>query len=1829
MTTPAPRASRLAFLRRGPGRLGIIPALLLNLLLCAGARAQTEPAELWTFLAAGAADAIVPAATPDGGVVIVVPDTPSAGRVQKITAEGQLAWEQRLTWQGIGWPVVLNDGAVLVAEGAPTVNVGRLNCYAPDGTLRWRLEAAGAPVTAPTERADGRILIAWTRPETGASHTLLQLSPAGETEAAWDFPQRVGGAGVFLADGQLVLPVGSQVFSMTDTGQMRWATPNRFQQARPPAVAADGTIVVTSFDGWLLLINPDGSFRREHRPGLDMMSPVIGADGTIFVLRTDGKIDVRDRTGELLRQIAPPFFRDILWAQYGPALAEDGRLWLPIRNGQLHAYNALGELVTSWTGGGFSLSGGGPLLRPEGGLVIGFYNRRVTAFGGTGGPMPGAWPLLGGTPARNGRQPVLPLPAAPTALSAIETNNAVRLEWQLPDGLVTTEVWRSSTSHRADAVQVAAFLLGREWTDEFTVAGHEYWYWVRARNAAGLGPDSDPIHVRREPAAVGAFVARLTLSDGPLSAPARGPDGTYYVGTVKGELLAVAADGVLRWRFRTEYSERVGTPMVAEDGRLFFTAVESGIYGLSPEGALLWRLPYRQDHTVPPTVPALDGRGHVWVAGQILPGGLWGLLISMGGELLQTNVLSSDTYGVSSLVVAGDDSYWVGRADRIQRWSGEGSLLWSLGGYQQNRVWPLALDVNAEVLSGASGAASGLSRFASDGRLVWSVGTNAVTSGAVVDGAGTAYFGDAAGWFTAVSRAGEVRWSLAVEAPVSCTPALGEPGLVYVATEAGRLLALDRAAGTERWRLELGSRPQGRLVVSDPDELAVCTTNGVLHRLRLAGGVPADASWPMQGRNAAHHGRLPTPLPELTAPAGVSATEAATNTVVVVSWQPVPGAARYEVYRASTPDLTAAVELRTNVIGATSFTDHFIPADQPHWYWVRAAAPEGPGPWSEPARGSQGTRLWRVPLPGNAFGPPAVGADGTAYVLVRQRSDTRAAVVALARADGSELWQRSLGGTNFLIPSGTFVSPVLSKDGRVFAPGRGVLACLSPTGEVLWEQTGLTNEVSGPMALTDSGLLLYFWGTRLGALRAADGTPLWEQPGYAVDAYGPMVARDGTIWVVRRRGGTLAVHPGGTIKSQLNLNAIQPPALSYSGHLLLTDASPQARLISPDGTSASFTPPVRPVVYALSPAANQFSVVTLTPPPVILPVNTEGQTGTPLPLETDLSPPFSLRDLVVAADGTWLLLGPKEVRVLDAAGTLRAAWLLLSERPVPGAVLGDDGTLYLVESSTVAAYRTGSAPPDPQAWAMLRKDRRHSASWAETLPPADLPTDFRLDPSASVNTAVLRWQSPTNLTWLELWRGDTPDFAQARFFSNLLTTQTNYTDRTRTAGSTAYYWLRGLDLEGQEVGRLGPLASTTATGANLAWTAPLSWSGGGLSLAEDGTLYHLLVELTAYRPDGTVRWQTKEVSGYTGSFPVVAADGTILAWEGRRLFAVNPAGQILWSQELLGFMAAAEVAVSSTGLVTAAGSFGLHALDLAGNKLWAVWDEPFSGVALDADGTVYATTQTSRQLRCFSPDGQLRWAVTNPKAFVRGLALAASGHLLAPGNDKYLRAFNAAGELMSELALAGTPAEPVLSPAVTGVPLLRSKSYPDLLALINPAGEVQGTLELTCAALTATADGAWLVSSQAALHAVESDGRVRWSYNLPATASALSPTVLSPTGRIYFAEGRTLYALDSELRPARAGWWTTRANARRTGQWLPSSAADLRFHHAAWQPDGRLAFEVIGPAGSTIEVQYTTDWTTWSTVETVAGTGSPIPLLVTPTGPAPYGFYRLRIAPGR
>jgi hypothetical protein len=84
---------------------------------------------------------------------------------------------------------------------------------------------------------------------------------------------------------------GQSQYNGPQTNNVRWSYTTGRRVSSSPAIGADGTVYVGSYDDKLYALGPDGSLKWSYTTG-DWVesSPAIGADGTLYVGSHDGKL---------------------------------------------------------------------------------------------------------------------------------------------------------------------------------------------------------------------------------------------------------------------------------------------------------------------------------------------------------------------------------------------------------------------------------------------------------------------------------------------------------------------------------------------------------------------------------------------------------------------------------------------------------------------------------------------------------------------------------------------------------------------------------------------------------------------------------------------------------------------------------------------------------------------------------------------------------------------------------------------------------------------------------------------------------------------------------------------------------------------------------------------------------------------------------------------------------------------------------------------------------------------------------------------------------------------------------------------------------------------------------------------------------------------------------------------------------------------------------------------------------------------------------------------------------------------------------------------------
>lgn len=97
--------------------------------------------------------------------------------------------------------------------------------------------------------------------------------------------------------------------------------------------------------------------------------------------------------------------------------------------------------------------------------------------------------------------------------------------------------------------------------------------------------------------------------EGCLGSPVVLDDGTIYLGTLEGELIAFNDDGTIRWSYDSEESIQT-TPAISENGTIYFTTEDDMLYCLSADGEYLWSRFFNNTEWSTPTI---DRNGMIYL----------------------------------------------------------------------------------------------------------------------------------------------------------------------------------------------------------------------------------------------------------------------------------------------------------------------------------------------------------------------------------------------------------------------------------------------------------------------------------------------------------------------------------------------------------------------------------------------------------------------------------------------------------------------------------------------------------------------------------------------------------------------------------------------------------------------------------------------------------------------------------------------------------------------------------------------------------------------------------------------------------------------------------------------------------------------------------------------------------------------------------------------------------------------------------------------------------------------------------------------------------------
>ncbi len=1750
--------------------LSVLPILAALLGLSAGAMAAPGDKK-WELVISNSIVGL-PAVAANGDLLVGSAD----GKLYSITPSGALRW-------CVTTPVTV-FGLIVGPDGAIYFGADQLHALNPDGSQRWHFSGAERdPIgytDTPVLGLDGAVYVTRVSFDREAQR-IYAVNPDGTMRwmkrGVFSRPAAIGLDGSILVTGEF-----GGLAAINPDGTIRWAHGAGNIPGGSVAVATNGTILIGNGgnifgDGAIHAVSPDGSELWHYSTGeLPTSSPIIGPDGTIYSTFTGGRAIALTASGQPRwnYQIDGELPPDVVVTS--PALAADGTLYFGAGS-SLFALDPGGRLL--WrkdiAQGQSPLSA--PLIGPDGTVYVVVHGEELVAVEGTGSPLAaGQWPMVD-KDARHSRALIAPahVPAKPGNVTATldRFTDRIDVQWDSVRGATHYVVLRATTTNAAGAEVIADGITGTvRFSDRTSRLGETFFYFVHARNGAGVGEMTGPVQGRRRVATVGEAIW-IYPGEEPLAAPPTlGPDGTVYFASQYGQGGALDTTGRLKWQYKFG-GRRVSAAAAGADGTVYFVAgttnnpinqqdEQAAVFAFAPNGTPRWVAPLSGAFA---TGVAIGADGTLYLGMDNSPADFKPdpALVALNPDG-STRWVFRDRHDVSSTPVVGIDGtiYATSKDGWLRAVAPDGRVLWSH--YTEDRYSSQPLIDRRGVLFLAG---EFFHAWNPDGVRLWRESNdNADTYISAIDARGVVYAASVGRHaIIAFNPDGTSRWTAPYAGFNAAGMAVDRAGNLLVAGPGSDLQALD-PDGHLLWAYAPADTFIDGPVLGTNAIVYLASASGSVYAVR-ASEPPQNSAWPQMFHDAQHTARATQLPPGPAAPAGLAASGRTRVTDVRLTWASVIGASSYEIFRGTNGVPSNSVSIGT-ITGQTYFDDQDVVPERTYSYWLRAKNAGGVSGLAGPVTGIRrqavpGDLLFTWNLDGPISGSPAIGPDGTVYVSIgASTSDGQLfnARLAALRSNGTVVWIHETDAPGI-------TSPTLAPDGTIYVGTRGSrstfpfesrLLALDSDGSQRWEYRA-DDAIDATPALGLDGTI--YIATTLGQIIALtpEGVPRWTRlVGTRVDS-SLVVAGDEAIYAFARDGVLTAIHPDGTLRWRTWVGAAAngdapsaSPALGSNGVIYVPSSGLAA--INMDGTLRWRNPLPGPLL-----ASPIFDALGR-----LLVGGTEGFIVCTDPLGTNVwtKPARGFHYGAGAASSagvTYLADYSGFLQALTTSGN-RAWEFPLEAVAASSPAIAPDGTLYIGTDDGRLRSFFGQGGLAASSWPMFQRNLGHSGRH-DYVPglPGRVATVSATDKTYN-NQVEVTWTSVDGAWYYEIWRVPVSNLLHAERLAGSLSATNRFVDRTTAAGSDYFYFVRagntaGLgefgapDLGSKRIPVPGEVVDEIPFQASFANAIAVDTNGAVLIGGFHGTLH-------ALNPDLSPRWQFETGLSAELGTPAVGTDGTIhFASDDGALTALDPAGTIRWQVTNLGLTRQSAPSVAPDGTVYVVGGRSrLHAFHPDGSRAWELGTTGLvtTATAIGVDGTIYFATG-DRHFNAVSRDGKPRWRFAAGDNLRSDPAVGPDETIYFGCDDRCLYAVDLDGKLQWRLPLGGpffssVYASPVIGPDCT----IYVGTTDGTLHAVRPDGTRRWQFAADGpigGAATIASDGTIFLNSFYSVFALRADGRQLW--RVSGVQSPFGSTLLDDGRLLNLTDSGNLVSILTAQRPAKLHWPMLHAGPRRQAAVVP------------------------------------------------------------------------------
>ncbi|MGA1842438.1 MAG: PQQ-binding-like beta-propeller repeat protein, partial [bacterium] len=335
---------------------------------------------------------------------------------------------------------------------------------------------------------------------------------------------------------------GRSPYLGAQSNNLKWSYKTMNSIRCSPAIGADGTIYIGSWDARLYALNPDGSLKWSYKTGqLVSSSPAIGSDGTIYFGSEDHNIYALNPDGSLKWS-----YQSNKYVYSSPVIDADGTIYIGSHDGSIYALNQDGSLKWSCPIGSYVLSS--PAIGADGMVYVGgSSDNKVYALDPDDGSLLLSFQtgdMVKSSPAI-GDDGAVYIGSYDGKVYALNPNFTLRWSFQTGDKII------SSPAIAEDGTIYIGSYDGR----------------VYAINSNG------------------SLKWSYKTSDSVTATAAIGSDGTVYIGGMDKNIYAFNPDGTIKWSYLAGQNIHLASPAIGKDGTIYIGCMDCKVYAFDGNGA--------------------------------------------------------------------------------------------------------------------------------------------------------------------------------------------------------------------------------------------------------------------------------------------------------------------------------------------------------------------------------------------------------------------------------------------------------------------------------------------------------------------------------------------------------------------------------------------------------------------------------------------------------------------------------------------------------------------------------------------------------------------------------------------------------------------------------------------------------------------------------------------------------------------------------------------------------------------------------------------------------------------------------------------------------------------------------------------------------------------------------------------------------------------------------------------------------------------------------------------------------------------------------------------